>query len=299
MAVTLDQYCFYDSGAGANVTEDGWRAAIRNVRTGDGVIRNVGSVLAPLGDSSGMQVKVGTGEGWIAGNWGKGTSQKTLSVAAAHASLGRRDLVVLRNDFSGNKMELDVLTGTPGASPTYPNLTQNSSIWEIQLGKVVVNAAASTITAGNVTAVQEYTDAACRFIPDTGYQTVPNNTNTQIDWDITQFASSGVDQTPDLHSFVLKRSGQWMIQTSIVWSANNTGQRWFWIARNGEDDTNRLGASTIQAVQSGFTVQNITAIDRFTAGTTVRALCYQTSGSSLTILDSFGSSNIAFYWLGP
>jgi len=44
-----------------------------------------------------------------------------------------------------------VLTGTPAASPTPPNVTQSSTIWEISLAQVYVGAAVSTIAAGNIT----------------------------------------------------------------------------------------------------------------------------------------------------
>lgn len=74
-----------------------------------------------------------------------------LSIAAAHASLPRRDIVVARirdKDASGAvyQASVEVVTGTAAASPVDPATPPNSVV----LARVVVFAAATSITAANI-----------------------------------------------------------------------------------------------------------------------------------------------------
>jgi hypothetical protein len=304
MATALDSSMPYDAGPGSNVSEDGWRQFARHFR-GDGVIRNVGGELRPFGNSTGMFVQVPAGECWIRGQWGTGTSQKSLPVATAHATLQRLDLVILRNDFVANRIELDVLTnGTPGSS-TYPTLTQNSSKWEIQLAQVTVPAAASTITSGNVRAIPDYTDGSCSYTVDSSFQTVTTGgSGSRIDFDVEQFPSSVVGR-PSIREWQLNRAGMWKIVFNLYWNNSNvSGSRAAWIQRSNSGSVNpsKLAFDNRNAVTDAGTGQNLTAMDRFTAGEIVECWGLQSSGASLTILgtSSFNEgTRVALYWLGP
>jgi len=297
VATSLDTYMPYDSGPGSNVSEDGWRQFARHFR-GDGVIRNVGSEFRPLGDSTGMQVKVPSGECWIRGQWGSSTATKTLPISAAHATLQRRDLIILRNDFVNNRIELDILTGTAGSS-SFPTVTQNTVKWEIQLGQVTVPAAAVTITSGNVVALPQFTDGSCSYTVDSGLQGIADNTITLVDWDLPQFDSSAVDRN-GLNKFILKRAGAWMFAVNIAWQLNNTGSRFVWVDRTADTGfTNRLGINSVQAISVFETVQTTVAIDRFSANEEVCVCVYQNSGSTLTVSNIWAGTRVAMYWLGP
>lgn len=149
MSVTLDQYAPFDSGAGSNVTEDGWRAMMRRLCR-SGVIRDVANSTQVYADSTGMQVKVKTGEMWAEGHWGLISTEKIVTIAAAHATLARLDLIVWRIDYVNNRIEVDAVTGTAGATPVAPNLTRNSSIHECPLAIVSVPAADTGIDAAQV-----------------------------------------------------------------------------------------------------------------------------------------------------
>ena len=299
MATSLDSYMPYDAGPGSDVTEDGWRQFARHFR-GDGVIRNVGSELTPFGDSTGMQVKVPTGECWIRGQWGSSIATKGLPLTTAHATLVRRDLVIVRNDFANNRIELDVLLGTPG-SATYPPVTQNTVKWEIQLAQVLVPAAAVTITSGNVNAIPVYTDGSCRYTVDSSFQTVSTATDTRIDFDVATFDSSEVDR-PSIREWKLLRAGFWMIVLNVYWDNPNTaGVRECWVSRQGAT-TNRHGYARHSPSASGGTAQNIVAIDRFTANTIIEAYGRQDSGVGVSILGTTTynqGTSITLWWLGP
>jgi hypothetical protein len=303
MATSLDSYMPFDSGPGSNVTEDGWRQFARHFR-GDGVIRSVGSEFRPFGDSTGMQVKVPTGECWIRGAWGTSTATKALPVATAHATLQRLDLAILRNDFVNNRIELDVLTGTAG-STSYPTLTQNTSKWEIQLAQITVPAAAVTITSGNVRAIPDYTDGSCSYTVDSSFQSISTGgSGTRIDFDVEQFPSSVVDR-PSIHEWKLQRAGLWLMVLNVYWdNPNTTGSRRIWLQRQNGGSANpvKLGLNYANPVVDTGTAQSLTTMDRFTAGEVIEAWGQQTSGVSIAILgtSSFNEgTRIELYWLGP
>ena len=115
MAVTLGTYAPFNTGAGSNTYEDGWRAMMR--RTGNpGVIRDAMNGFSVFGDSTGMQVKVNTGELWGEGHWGQnpGPGVVVLPVTANATGWIRRDLVIYRIRYDLDRIELDVLAGPSG-----------------------------------------------------------------------------------------------------------------------------------------------------------------------------------------
>ncbi|MFJ1765076.1 hypothetical protein ACIOD2_32445 [Amycolatopsis sp. NPDC088138] len=304
MATALDSYMPYDAGPGSNVTEDGWRQFARHFR-GDGVIRGVGSELRPLGDSTGMQVKVPAGECWVRGQWGASTATKTLPIAAAHATLQRLDLVILRNDFLTNRIEIDVLTNATPGSGSYPTLTQNSVKWEIQLAQVTVPAAAVTVTSGNVRAIPDYTDGSCSYTVDSSFQSVASGgSGSRIDFDVEQFPSSVVGR-PSIREWQFNRAGFWQIVFNLYWNNSSVaGTRTAWIQRSngGSVNPSRLAFDNRPAVSDAGTGLNLVGEDRFAAGEIVECWGFQTSGSSLTILgtSSFNEgTRVALNWLGP
>lgn len=145
MATAMDEYAPFDAGAGADVTEDTWRAMMRRTNV-SGVVKSSLLELLPFGDSTGMQVKVNTGECVIESYWGRQNSTETLGIASNATGSTRFDLVIARANWVANQVELDVLTGTT----VPPQLTRDTSKWEIPLGLVTVTNGAVTITAANV-----------------------------------------------------------------------------------------------------------------------------------------------------
>lgn len=75
----------------------------------------------------------------------------TLAVAASHATLGRKDLVVINvrdTAYSGgsNDVQLQVVTGTPAASPVNPAMPNNALL----LAVINVVAASTTVVNANI-----------------------------------------------------------------------------------------------------------------------------------------------------
>lgn len=147
----------FATGAGANVSEDQWRQMARHW-LGTGVLRGEEYDLAVYGDSTGMQVKAPAGKAWVQGFFfhDDGSPLTVLPIATADPTNARRDLVVLRLDFTAERVDYAVLTGTPAASPTAPAPTQTTTRWELPLAQVSVAANATTIAAGNVTDLRTY-----------------------------------------------------------------------------------------------------------------------------------------------
>lgn len=118
---------------------------------GQGVIDGKLLELEPFGDGSGMNVKVKSGQALVRGHFYDSTVQETLTIAAADASLPRKDAVTLRLDPTLNSILLHVITGTPDASPSLPALTQtDGGVYDLLIAEVDVPAAAVVISSGNV-----------------------------------------------------------------------------------------------------------------------------------------------------
>lgn len=156
MATTLDAYAPYDAGPGGDSMEATWRAMMRRVLA-DGVLVSVTNMFECYADSTGLQVKIKTGECWIAGHWGQSTAEKILPVSANALGITRGDRIVLRNHFGNNRIELDVLTGTTG---TPPAVTQDTSMWEISVATLSVPNGDLSIDAGQVTDARVWTQTA-------------------------------------------------------------------------------------------------------------------------------------------
>ena len=153
MPITANSYGPYDSGAGANITENFWRLMTRWFGPA-AVAAGYLNELNPFGDSTGLQAKVDTGGALVRGAYGEWTSVSILGLAAVGGIPGgqsRIDRLIVRNDFVNNLMQLDVLTGTAAVSPTPPALTQTTSMYEMALADIpnIVNTT-TTITAAMV-----------------------------------------------------------------------------------------------------------------------------------------------------
>lgn len=288
MAVTLDAYAPFDSGAGANAMEATWRSMMRrNVLTG--VIAGVTNELLTFGDSTGMQVKVNTGECWIEGHWGQNTAIKTLPVATAHATLARIDRAVARCDFVNNRIEVDVVTGTAAASPVAPSLTQNTSVWEISLALVSVAAAASTITAANVTDMRTWGVPHGRYQATSGATITVGTGGLKIPFAVAEQNTADVSPNTAGEIFTLNRAGVWVISTGLRWSSASAGFRIVHIADSTDtsiyqSDTLTYGGTAVTADHTMSTAR------RFPAGQTISIWAFTNTGT--TTLDTAGALNV-------
>jgi hypothetical protein len=292
----------FDSGPGADVQEDTWRRFARHILP-TGVIGDEGGEFETFADSTGMQVKVRTGECWIRAHWGESTTEKTLGIAAAPTATGtsRKDRVILRADFGRNLIELDVLTGVAGTVPAVPALTRNSLMWEIPLAVVTVGTGVITIAAVDVRDDRQRASAHYRY-RQSAAQSIPHIAETALAFDLTE--RGGADVTPNAagNQFTINRAGTWSITANNKWDARasaGTGDgRFLWVRKVGT--TPRLAQDVSWPSGSLYgNAQSITAHAYLNEGDAVEVLVFQRSdGTALSTFPGEESVNLALTWIG-
>lgn len=101
--------------------------------------------------SSGMQVIVGAGSGWIHGHKLVNTADLTLAIEASDVVLNRIDSVIFYVDHTAREMGIEVKQGTLGATPAAPALQRDDERWEMCLAQIYVAKQAAAITAAAIT----------------------------------------------------------------------------------------------------------------------------------------------------
>lgn len=139
---------------------------------GDGVFPKPTDGLQVVA-GGGMNIIVKAGFGFIKGYAFRNPSEYTMTVSTADGSLRRIDRVVLRWDLTNRLMELDILQGTAGTSPTAKELTRTADKWEIALADISIAAGTTTITQSMITDRRT----------DTSLCGIVEGTVSQIDWD--------------------------------------------------------------------------------------------------------------------
>lgn len=294
MAISFDQYAPFDAGAGANVTEDTWRKMIIHAGKPSGVIRGYDLALQVFGDSSGLQVKCPTGQVWIQGHWGAVSSTKTIPLVAAHATLARKDLIVARADFVNNRVELDVLTGVPNASPNLTPVTQNSSICEIALAEVQVAAAATSIASGNVVDKRGFTTAVARYKKSASTQSINNDTDTKVICQTVQTFSGDIVPNATFDGFTLNRDGWWMMSGGLSWATGTTGYRQIGIGTT--DGVTFVGRQKTSGSPDNNMI-NVTTHLQVVTGTSYSLWARHTQGSGLNLNNTEDGTWVAFTWI--
>lgn len=122
----------------------------RNI--GEGVKQNSLNELEPFADSTGMRVKVKSGQALIRGHYYQSSAEEVITVTASDPTNPRIDILILELDPSANSITLKVTAGTPAGSPVAPTVVQtDGGIYQVKLAEIAVGAGVTTIAAGNVT----------------------------------------------------------------------------------------------------------------------------------------------------
>jgi hypothetical protein len=136
-------------------SESDWSHLFRYLTTmpGGGIIGAPdGTALKVTGDSTGMNVKVAAGTAIVRGHMIISDAVTTVTIATASASNPRIDSIVLNLDPTANTITITAVTGTAGASPVAPTLTQtDTGVWQLKLADVLVGTSVTSIAPGNVT----------------------------------------------------------------------------------------------------------------------------------------------------
>jgi len=136
----------------------------RNI--GEGVKTGALNELEVFADSTGMQVKVRSGQALVRGHYYQNTAEVALSLEAADLSNPRVDTVVVELDPSANSIVLEVVTGVAESSPSpEPVVQTDAGIYQIKLAEIAVGTGVTTITAGNVTDTRFYIEDFSGTVP--------------------------------------------------------------------------------------------------------------------------------------
>lgn len=129
---------------------------------GNGVFPNPTTMLQ-VRASSGMNVIVGAGSGWIKGHKMVNTTDMTLTVTASDVVLPRVDAVVFYVDYQTRTMGVTIKAGTPSNRAVAPSMQRDDDRWELCLAKIVVDKQVTSITASNITDTRGDSDL-CGFV---------------------------------------------------------------------------------------------------------------------------------------
>lgn len=129
---------------------------------------------ALVSTGTGMQVRVATGQAVIQGFYWESTATENISIPTAHASLPRKDCVVLRLDLTANSIVLALKQGTPASSPVRAALSQTDVLWEHPIADITVGANVTSITSGNIVNLPQSLDHALVVYASTSARPTPS-----------------------------------------------------------------------------------------------------------------------------
>jgi hypothetical protein len=158
---------------------DVWRDYFKNLFTNGVVPNKLNELAVTESDTPAKSVKVGTGFVIIQGvQYGIETAQ-TLAITDNASGDGRIDRVVARLDYTNRTAELDILQGTPSATPSAPALTQNATTYEISLAQVYVSNGFTTILNANITD-ERYDNDVCGIATTIGKELFEQENNFSL-----------------------------------------------------------------------------------------------------------------------
>lgn len=280
-----ETYFPFDAGNGAAIIESQWadmaclwaRSGVNYMSFGDSINK-----LAVTASGSNMNVSIDSGRAWVRGFGYKNDASASKTLSAAHATLNRIDRIVIRLDRTANTVLLAVLTGTNGASPSAPALTQNSTTWEISLAQVYIGAAVTTISNSNITDERELTFPGVGIIPGRELEVKTSNPPfsgiTSSKMEAWESGGAGTAK-PVAHFIRLEKAG----------SPAENGRMWDWTVREYVFGTPILklrgrmsGANTSKAVRIAAYCAKIRVND-----TSVQNVVFDTvNASNLSVNDT-------------
>lgn len=143
-----------------------WRYTLHGLRANMGPIIDSGSapnlgLQVQATSPASAAVDVLPGSALVAGSFYLNDAIETLSIAANVSGNPRIDTVVLTADYTAQTVRVEVLTGTPAATPAPPALTQViGTEYQIPIVDIAVANGFVTIGNGDITPRQEWANAA-------------------------------------------------------------------------------------------------------------------------------------------
>lgn len=143
-------YGFYNS-----VAYDRMYDAVQISRIFDGIINDGVYATIPsqllTAPNLGMQIKVQAGRAWFNRTWTYNDGNLLFTLAAAHATYNRIDLVYLEVDHNTRINKIDVRTGTPASNPIRPVFLPETGVYRYPLAEILVQKTVTTINQQDIT----------------------------------------------------------------------------------------------------------------------------------------------------
>lgn len=121
-----------------------------NLLVGNGVFPTPSTQLQ-VRASTGMNVIIGAGSGWINGHKMVNTVDMSLTIPDSDVLLNRIDAVIFYVDWNSRTMGIEVKEGTPASSPVAPTLTRTDDRYEMCLAQISVTKQITAITTAMIT----------------------------------------------------------------------------------------------------------------------------------------------------
>ena len=195
MAITYGFFdAVYDSDTGTydrTYSAEDFSTYLKGI-VSDGIVANVGDQLR-VSATAGMNVLVGSGRMFIDSRWMSNDAVVTLAINPSHATLNRKDIVVVRLDYIERQISIAVHAGTPASSPTAPVITRNGTCYEMELAEIYIKAGATAITAANITDKRADT-SVCGFVTGLVDQIDTTDMWAQLEGDFNEWFDEMKDQ---------------------------------------------------------------------------------------------------------
>lgn len=115
----------------------------------NGVFEKVGKSLKVTSNND-MSINIGSGKAYINEKWIENDKTVNYSIDSSDSAYARIDTVVIRLDYTARTISIKILKGTASPTPTAISITRNSSIYDLKLAEVKVNANATKITTSDI-----------------------------------------------------------------------------------------------------------------------------------------------------
>ena len=129
---------------------------------GNGVFPNPSTNLQ-VRASSGMNIIVGAGSGWINGHKMVNSADMVLTVDTSDVVLNRIDAVIFYVDFDQRNMGISIKKGTLASSPVAPTMQRDDDRYEMCLAQIAVGKQITAITTAMITDTRGNSDL-CGFV---------------------------------------------------------------------------------------------------------------------------------------
>ncbi len=168
----------------------------------NGVYPNPSTGLKVLA-GNGLNLVVKKGSGFIKGYGYFLTEDLNSTLNTANASYTRKDIVVLMLDLINRYIRIYVKEGTPSASPSLPDLTRNSDIYELKLAEITIRAGVQTITQADILDTR-LDNSVCGVVTNVvnsvDTQSLFNQYETYLNQKITEWEAKKTEQENDFNN---------------------------------------------------------------------------------------------------